>query len=69
MRLIVSVVVGRLAVVALLCLCAMGVKAQPLPSDPSLVSGELDNGLRYIIRKHAVPPGRAAAPDPTSRGG
>lgn len=59
MRLIVSVVVGRLAVVALLCLCAMGVKAQPLPSDPSLVSGELDNGLRYIIRKHAVPPGRA----------
>ncbi len=60
MRLIVSVVVGRLAVVALLCLGAMGVQAQPLPSDPSLVTGELENGLRYVIRKHAVPPGRAA---------
>jgi zinc protease len=33
--------------------------AQPLPSDPALVKGELDNGLRYIIRQHAVPPGRA----------
>ncbi len=62
MRLIVSVVVGRLAVGALLCLSAMGfgVQAQPLPSDPSLVTGELENGLRYVIRKHAVPPGRAA---------
>ncbi|MBY0112112.1 MAG: insulinase family protein [Phycisphaerales bacterium] len=59
MRSIVSALVGRLAVAALFCLCAMGVRAQPLPSDPSLVTGELDNGLRYIIRKHAVPPGRA----------
>ena len=33
--------------------------AQPLPTDPSLVTGELDNGLRYIVRQHAVPPGRA----------
>ncbi|MEK7466490.1 MAG: insulinase family protein [Planctomycetota bacterium] len=32
---------------------------QPLPTDPALVTGQLDNGLRYIVRKHAVPPGRA----------
>ncbi len=34
--------------------------AEPLPTDPSLVSGTLDNGLHYIIKKHATPPGRAA---------
>src|SRR4029450_2985913 len=34
--------------------------AQSLPTDPSLVTGELDNGLKYIVRQHAVPPGRAA---------
>ena len=33
--------------------------AGPLPTDPSLVTGELENGLRYIVRKHANPPGRA----------
>ncbi len=33
--------------------------AQPLPTDPALVTGTLDNGLKYIVRKHAVPPGRA----------
>ncbi len=32
---------------------------RPLPMDPSLVTGELENGLRYIIKQHAVPPGRA----------
>ena len=35
------------------------VMAQPLPTDPSLVTGQLDNGLRYIVRKASVPPGRA----------
>lgn len=34
--------------------------AQPLPTDPRLVTGELDNGLRYIVLKHAIPPGRAS---------
>lgn len=34
--------------------------AQPLPTDPALVTGELDNGMRYIVRRHANPPGRAA---------
>src|SRR5262245_1619637 len=33
--------------------------AQPLPSDPALVIGELANGLHYLVRQHAVPPGRA----------
>lgn len=33
--------------------------AQPLPTDPSLVTGELDNGMRYIVKKHAKPEGRA----------
>ncbi|MCE9584768.1 MAG: insulinase family protein [Planctomycetes bacterium] len=31
----------------------------PLPTDPALVTGQLDNGLRYIVRKHAIPAGRA----------
>ncbi len=33
--------------------------AQPLPTDPALVTGQLDNGLRYIVRRHDNPPGRA----------
>jgi len=52
----------------LLLVCALGICAngrravaadEPLPTDPSLVTGELENGLRYIVRRHAVPPGRA----------
>jgi zinc protease len=30
-----------------------------LPSDDRLVTGELDNGMKYIILKHSNPPGRA----------
>ncbi|MBX3389655.1 MAG: insulinase family protein [Phycisphaeraceae bacterium] len=33
--------------------------AQPLPVDPALVVGQLDNGLNYIVRQHSVPEGRA----------
>src|SRR5437867_12032733 len=33
--------------------------AEPLPTDPALVTGQLDNGLKYIVRKHSIPPGRA----------
>lgn len=33
--------------------------AQPLPSDPAIVSGELENGLKYLVRKHNRPEGRA----------
>jgi zinc protease len=34
--------------------------ATPLPTDPRLVTGTLDNGLTYIVRRHDNPPGRAA---------
>ena len=30
-----------------------------LPSDPRLTTGELPNGLKYIVQRHANPPGRA----------
>lgn len=32
----------------------------PLPSDPRLITGELPNGLKYIVRQHDNPPGRSA---------
>lgn len=32
---------------------------QPLPMDPRLVTGECDNGLRYMVVRHVIPPGRA----------
>jgi zinc protease len=34
-------------------------RAQDLPMDPSLRTGRLDNGLRYVIMPHDNPPGRA----------
>ncbi len=46
-------------VAALAVAGAASAQAQPLPTDPSLVTGTLDNGLRYVIRKHDNPPGRA----------
>lgn len=56
---------GMAAAVAAVVPSSFGVgvgvaEAQSLPSDERLVTGELDNGLKYIVRKHAVPPGRAA---------
>jgi len=33
--------------------------AEELPEDPDLVVGELDNGMRYVIKRHAQPPGRS----------
>lgn len=30
-----------------------------LPTDPRLLAGELDNGMKYIVVKHSNPPGRA----------
>ncbi|HEX5136908.1 MAG TPA: insulinase family protein [Planctomycetota bacterium] len=32
---------------------------RPLPTDPDVVTGRLDNGLSYLVRRHEVPPGRA----------
>jgi zinc protease len=34
--------------------------AQPLPTDARNVQGELPSGMKYIVRKHSTPPGRAA---------
>lgn len=46
-------------VLPLLALAAAPAWAQPLPTDPDLVTGELENGLDYIVLRHAVPPERA----------
>jgi zinc protease len=49
-----------LAIAALLLLAGgHAVAAEPLPTDPAIVRGELENGLRYVVRQHAHPPGRA----------
>jgi len=34
--------------------------AKPLPTDPANKEGKLDNGLRWIYRKHDNPPGKMA---------
>lgn len=34
--------------------------AEPLPKDPALVTGTLDNGLTYVFRKHGTPAGRVS---------
>ena len=33
---------------------------EKLPTDPALVTGRLPNGLRYIVRPHQNPQGRAS---------
>lgn len=33
---------------------------EPLVQDPALVTGTLDNGFAYVIRRHATPPGRVS---------
>lgn len=45
--------------VSILAVLAAVARGQQLPSDPAVVSGRLDNGLRYMIKPHATPPGRA----------
>jgi zinc protease len=34
--------------------------AAPLPTDPALVIGTADSGLRYVVKRHPNPAGRAA---------
>ncbi len=43
---------------AALALTAAPLLAQQLPTDPALVTGQLENGVHYIIRHHANPEGR-----------
>jgi zinc protease len=38
---------------------AIAQQSPTLPIDPRLVQGELDNGLKYMVQRHANPPGRA----------
>jgi zinc protease len=49
-----------------LALCVAPLAAQqsfdpqrPLPRDPAIITGQLDNGLRYMIRRNAEPENRA----------
>lgn len=52
---------NRLIYALAAAICASPVAlAQPLPTDPRLVTGELDNGLSYIILEHDNPPDRAS---------
>lgn len=52
--------------VAVLLACAglsvghcLAQESAPLPVDPSVVQGELPNGLRYMVQRHSNPQGRA----------
>ncbi len=52
---------GGLAVVVLLVSIAWaGASDEPLPTDPALARGSLDNGLAYIIKRHSTPPDRVS---------
>ena len=55
---------GRLFVLTLaaLALTAVGRACadEPLPTDSTLVTGSLDNGFRYLIKKHGSPEGRVS---------
>jgi len=52
---IIRVLLGALFI----ALGTMPVSGQPLPTDPALTTGQLDNGLAYVVRRHTNPPGRA----------
>lgn len=49
----------RVAVLSAVATLVSLAGAQPLPTDPRVVSGTLDNGLKYLVMQHATPPGRA----------
>ncbi len=55
---LISTSAAVLASVSLIQLSAPDASA-PLPMDPAIVSGKLDNGLHYMVRKNNNPPGRA----------
>jgi zinc protease len=48
------------AVVLLATLARTSAGDEPLPTDPSLVRGTLDNGLAYIVKPHRTPPDRVS---------
>jgi zinc protease len=51
---------SRASFAAISLLLSSAAFAQPLPTDPRIVSGTLDNGMSYMVMRHAFPPGRAA---------
>ncbi|MDX2131157.1 MAG: insulinase family protein [Planctomycetota bacterium] len=51
---------GVMLVLGASCVLAGVSRGQPLPADPSLVTGALPNGLTYIVKPHATPEKRAA---------
>ena len=55
-----GVFLGTLLLASLASLCPAAswpVSAEGLASDPAWTWGVLDNGLRYVVRRNAVPPG------------
>ena len=48
-----------LAAALLLSLAASAQQSQPIPVDPAVRIGKLDNGLTYYIRHNAEPQGQA----------
>jgi len=57
------------AALASLSLAAQNPMMQPLPNDPAVKVGKLDNGLTYYIRKNALPEHRAEFYLATKAGG
>ena len=57
------------AAIASLSLSAQNPMMQPLPNDPAVKVGKLDNGLTYYIRKNALPEHRAEFYLATKAGG
>src|SRR5205085_4412970 len=49
---VLSLAIGSRALVA-------APEPEALTQDPTLLRGELENGLRYVIQRHGEPPGRA----------
>ena len=50
-----------IALAAFLTVCASSASAQtePLPNDPAVRKGQLENGMTYYIMHNAQPAGRA----------
>ncbi|MGE3538878.1 MAG: M16 family metallopeptidase [Candidatus Tectimicrobiota bacterium] len=62
-----SVLHRRLVIFCILTVClltrvVLGVaqEATPLPTDPAVHIGQLENGMTYWVRSHATPPGKIA---------
>src|SRR4051794_25793342 len=50
----------RIAALYLVALFCAGAWSAPLPEDPRILKGQLENGLRWMYRQHNNPPGKMA---------